>query len=231
MVEFFKKNKWKFIISSLLILLPIVVGVVMWDSLPPRMTTHWGIDGTGDATSSKGFAVFGMPLILLAFHLLCLLFTACDQKSRAQSGKVLSLCFFIVPFMSLIVGGIIYAEALGMGINVVSTIMALMGVLFIVIGNYLPKCRRNRFIGVRIKWTLENEENWNRTHRFSGRIWTVGGLCILAMMFLPPKVVVFTFFGVVAVMVLAPVFYSWAYYKKQLKEGKDEPRSETETDK
>ncbi len=229
MGEFLKKNKWKLIISSLLILLPIAVGLITWESLPPRMTTHWGVDGTGDATSSKGFTVFGMPLILLALHLLCILASGRNGKYRAQSSKILSLCFFYVPVISLVVSGVIYAEALDIQINVVGTIIALMGVLFIIIGNYLPKCTRNLFVGVRLKWTLENEENWNKTHRFAGKIWSIGGICILAMVFLPLKVVIYTFFIAVGIMILLPLLYSWVYHKKQLKASKKDPCKKDDT--
>ena len=44
------------------------------------------------------------------------------------------------------------------------------GTRFIVIGNYLPKIKQNNTIGIRIVLTLQDGENWNATHSFSGRI-------------------------------------------------------------
>ena len=71
----FKKYKLQIIVSSIVILLPVLFGLLMWDNLPDIMTTHWGADGTADGFSGKVFAVFGLPCVLLAVHLICLLFT------------------------------------------------------------------------------------------------------------------------------------------------------------
>ena len=70
-----KKNTFKIILSSLIILLPVVYGILMWNDLPDMMTTHWGADGNADGVGGKVFAVFGLPAILLALHFVCLLFT------------------------------------------------------------------------------------------------------------------------------------------------------------
>ena len=75
-----KKNKFKLIASSIVILLPILYGLIMWNELPDVMTTHWGADGIADGMSGKAFAVFGSPLILLALHFVCILFTLYDKK-------------------------------------------------------------------------------------------------------------------------------------------------------
>ena len=75
-----KKNKLKVVISSIIILLPILFGIIMWNDLPDIMTTHWGADGNADGFSGKVFAVFGPPIILLILHCLCLLLTSFDKK-------------------------------------------------------------------------------------------------------------------------------------------------------
>ena len=68
-----KKNKIKVIISSIIILLPVLFGIIMWNDLPDIITTHWGADGNADGLSGKVFAVFGTPIILLIFHFVCFL--------------------------------------------------------------------------------------------------------------------------------------------------------------
>ena len=82
-----KKNKFKVIISSIIILLPILFGIIMWNDLPDIMTTHWGADGNADGLSGKVFAVFGIPVILLIFHFVCLLLTSLDKKQKEQNQK------------------------------------------------------------------------------------------------------------------------------------------------
>ena len=92
-----KKNKLKVVISSIIILLPILFGIIMWNDLPDIMTTHWGADGNADGFGGKMFVVFGTPIILLILHFLCLLFTSLDKKQKDQNQKALGMIFWILP--------------------------------------------------------------------------------------------------------------------------------------
>jgi len=95
----------------------------------------------------------------------------------------------------------------------------LVGVMFLVIGNYLPKCRQNYTIGIKIKWALASEENWNATHRFGGRVWVIGGVLILLCMFLPDMIGFGVMMTAVLLSVILPTVYSYRYYKKQVAAG------------
>ena len=86
-----------------------------------------------------------------------------------------------------------------------------MGLLFAVIGNYMPKCKQNYTIGIKIPWTLNNEENWNKTHRFAGWLWTAGGIIMMLTGFFGGF---WIFFVVMLLMVLAPVLYSYILHRK-----------------
>jgi len=210
-----KQNKKHVLLSSLVLLLPVVAGLLLWNRLPERVVTHWGLDGTPDGWSGKGMAVFGIPLMLFAMQWLAILITGCDKRNKEQSAKVFRLVLWIVPVMSVFLCSFVYLTALGWTWNVKTAVCLMLGLLFMVIGNYMPKCRQNRYIGVRIKWTLENEENWNRTHRFAGKLWTVGGLLLAVVGFLPPVAAAVGLMTVVLLMVLLPVLYSWRCHKKQ----------------
>lgn len=209
-----KKNRWQLMISSVIILLPIVTGVLLWNSLPEQMVTHWNIDGEPDGWSNKIFAIFGLPCIILALHWLCIIFTARDPKNKNQSNKVFNMILWILPMISLVVCGFTYAYALGNDINISMMVRILLGVLFVVIGNYMPKCKQNRAIGIRVTWTLQNEENWNRTHRFGGRLWVIGGVILLASMFVPVEKFLYVVIPLIVILTFAPIVYSYAYYKK-----------------
>ena len=209
-----RQNKRIIWITSLLILLPILFGVAFWNELPRQMPTHWGLDGTVNGWSSRPFAVFGLPLVIFAIHWLCVFFTAKDPGNQGQNEKVLGLVLWITPLVSLVTNGMVYAAALGAQITPTWFVLPLFGVMFVVIGNYLPKCRQNRTIGIKIKWTLENEENWNATHRFAGKLWTVGGILLVFCGFLPTPWNLVLFLSLTFPMVIAPVVYSYLYYKK-----------------
>lgn len=206
-----KKHLKTLIITSIVILLPMLVGVILWDKLPEQIPTHWNIDGEVDGWSSKAFAVFGLSGILLAAQWLCTLGTAADPKKANHSDKMLHLVLWVTPFLSVVLFSITYATALGHAMPIERIMPALLGLVFAIIGNYLPKCKQNYTIGIKIPWTLNSEENWTRTHRFAGRVFFVCGLIILLTAFFGG----FLIFGAIAlVMVLAPIIYSYALHRK-----------------
>ena len=206
------KKYWKtLLITSLVILLPVVAGLLLWDQLPQQLPSHWNAAGEIDGWSSKAFAVFGMPLIMLAVQWLCLLATGADPKKQNHPPKVLQLVLWIIPVLTVVLMLITYAMALGREVRVEVVMPVLIGLVLTIIGNYLPKCKQNYTIGIKIPWTLNSEENWNRTHRFAGRLWVVCGLvCMLTGFFGG----FWVFFGLVLVMVGAPLIYSGLLYCK-----------------
>lgn len=215
-----RNNKWKLLISSVMILLPIVFGLIFWDDLPEQMTTHWGADGNADGWSSRPVAVLAMPVLVLLIHWLCVFFTVKDPKNKDQNHKVFGLVLWICPVISLFASVVTYTAAFGKELSMGLYASFLFGLLFVVIGNYMPKCKQNYTIGIKIKWTLQNEENWNATHRFAGRIWVAGGLLMLVSAFLPEDSFLWALIISLMVLVVVPFVYSYLYYRKQLKEGR-----------
>lgn len=206
-----KVSKKTLIITSFMILLPIVFGLVMWNQLPDPMPTHFGVNGQADGWSSKSFAVFGLPLILLGAHLLCIFASAADPKSKNYSEKLFTLIVWLLPIISIVVEGMTYAYALGYTMNITKYVMMFVAVLFIILGNYLPKCRHNYTLGVKLPWTLADENNWNATHRLAGYLWILGGVVLLVNAFFFNM---YIFLVVILMMVIIPTVYSYMYYRK-----------------
>lgn len=153
---------------------------------------------------------------MLAAHWLVLLITFSDRRNREnQSRKAVRLIFWIMPAVSLLTGGV--TALLQRGVQSASTLSTAMamgfGLLFIVLGNYMPKFRQNSFMGIRVKWTLESEANWNATHRMGGKVWVAGGFACLAGAMLPIQAMGVVFPLVLAAVVLAPIVYSYYYSK------------------
>ena len=211
-----KKNLKLLIITSIVILLPVVAGLILWDQLPAQMPTHWNAAGEVDGWSSKPFAVFGLPLIMLAAQWLCVLGTAADPKKKNHTEKVLHLVLWIVPVLSMVLHTITYLTVLGYGVRIEMVMPIFIGLVFVVIGNYLPKCKQSYTIGIKIPWTLNNEENWNKTHRFAGFLWVICGVVIMLTGVFGGFAI---FFAVTLVMILAPMLYSYLLYRKQEKDG------------
>ena len=214
-----KKYKLQLIIYSLVILLPIAIGLVLWTTLPERFATHWTFTGEADGWSGKAFAVFVPPLIMLATHWFGFFVTSLDPKAANQHKKVFGMIFWICPVLSLFTSGMMFALALGTEFNITSILMPGMAIAFIGIGNYMPKCRQNHTMGIKVPWALANEENWNATHRFGGKVWVAGGLAMFFLAFLPSDFAMIPMFLLILILAFVPGFYSWWYYQKQNRNG------------
>ncbi|MBQ9083182.1 MAG: SdpI family protein [Clostridia bacterium] len=201
--------------TSAVTLLPMVSGLVLWNRLPDQMISHWGPDGTPDDTASKWFVVFGLPLLMVALQWLCAWVTMRDPGNRQQNRKVLYLPLWIVPLISILCGGMMQAAGLGLRVPVGRLVFLLLGALFVVVGNYLPKCSPNRTIGIKIKWTLADDGNWYATHRLAGRSWCVGGVLLALCAFLPDGISRWVMIPAIAIMVVVPILYSWQYDRRR----------------
>ncbi len=231
MKQWFKENRVHFLVSSLVTLLPMMFGILFWNKLPDVVTTHWGADGVADGFSGKASAVFVPPVIMFALNLLCMIATAFDQNGRNQNKKAMGIIFWILPIISLLVNGAMYNAAFGGDLQLQWLFMALFGILFVIFGNYLPKIAQNRTMGIKISWTLCNEENWNKTHRMAGKLWVAGGIVLIATSFLPIKWAIGVLIGVLLVMIAVPFVYSFIIYRRHRKQGisyRPAPRSRME---
>lgn len=206
-----KKNLKLLIITSVIILLPIAAGLILWNQLPESMPSHWNFQGEIDGYSSKAFVVFGLPLMMLAFQWLCVLATNADPKKSNHPEKVLHLVFWLIPIITVGMSIATYLAALGQNIRMEVIMPIVLGFVFVIVGNYLPKCKQNYTIGIKIPWTLNSEENWNKTHRFAGILWVIGGIIIMCTSFFGGFLL---FFPIVLVLAIVPFVYSFILYKK-----------------
>ena len=206
-----KKNLKTMIITSIVILAPIVVGLILWDRLPEQMATHFDANGVADGWSPKEWAVVGLPLFLLAVHWLCVAFTSVDPKKNNFSDKVIILIMWLCPVVSIAGNGATYLYALDNTVNTVPMAMLLLGCLFLVIGNYMPKMKQSYTIGIKVPWALNSEENWNRTHRLGGYMYMIAGIVTI----IAGLTQVF-WLAIVALVLAAfiPTAYSFVLYKK-----------------
>lgn len=208
-----KKNRRKLLISSIAILLPMVFGLMVWNKLPEQIATHWGADGKPDGWSNREIAVFAIPVFIFLTHWFCIFCTSKDPKNKDQSNKVFSMVLWICPVISLVTNGVIYMTAFGKEIDMYVVVYLLSGLFFVIVGNYLPKCKQNDTIGIRVKWALENEQNWNATHRFSGKVWVIGGVLMMGCSFLPEELSLYVFMAFIILLSMLSMGYSYYYFK------------------
>ena len=210
-----KKHLKTLIVTSLLTLLPIIFGIIYWDVLPEEIATHFGSDGAADDFSSKAFVVFGMPFIMLGFHLFCFFATNLDPKKKNISDTMMKLVLWIIPCITILVTTLSYSHALGKAVKAGSWIALFMGVLFIIIGNYLPKCKQSYTMGIKLPWTLYSEDNWNKTHRLGGKLWVAAGVIMMLTSYFEN---IFIMLSIIFIAVVVPTVYSYMLFAKEKKE-------------
>ena len=219
MREYLKKNKWLMVVTSIIILLPILGGVLLWDKLPERVPFHWGINGEVDGWASKPMAVFGLPPFMLAIQWICILATGLEPKAKnVTTTKMLGLVLWIIPVLNLFLHVMVYLAAFGRKVDMAAIMPLFMGALFVVIGNYLPKCKQSYTMGIKLPWTLNDEGNWNATHRLAGKLWVAGGLLCMPCALLSGVWAFIVMMSILVVMCAVPTVYSYRYYKQHKKE-------------
>lgn len=207
------KKEW-FILVILIV--PFFVSSYFWNDLPDEVPTHFNMRGEADDWGPKWMAAYLFPMIGLGTYLLILFLPAIDPKKKIESAQ--KPVAAIRMFMSVFMVGIyafVMAASLGSTINFSSYILIGVGMLILIVGNYMNSIKPNYFIGIRTPWTLENPEVWKRTHRLSSKIWIAGGL-LLMLSPLVSEMIRFEYLIYIIVGVLAgiPLVYSYVIYKK-----------------
>lgn len=199
-------------ITTAICLLPIILSFILYDKLPSEVAVHFNFEGVADNYMPKAFAAFGLPVMMAAINFFTHFIMNNDPKKMNSSASLKYLAKWIIPVLSVIMMPITLFIALGYEIPIEIIVPALVGVLFTAIGNYLPKCKQNYTVGIRLPWTLSSEENWNKTHHMAGYIWILGGIAMIAgSLFRMPSLSILI---ILLPMVLVPSIYSYLLYKK-----------------
>ncbi len=206
------KNKTMWL-STILCLVPIFFGIMVYDQLPEMVPTHFDLLGNPNGWSPRPVAVFGIPLFLTALNLVCHWITSHDEKNRKASPKVLlGIVYWIIPVIGLFLVPMSLFEGMGIKMPIPFLCSTLIGILFIIIGNYLPKCKPNRYMGIKLPWTFASEENWYKTHRFGGKVWVAAGFAIILAELFELWWLVFV---ILIAAILLPCGYSYLEWTKK----------------
>ena len=216
-----KQHKKTIILTSLLTLLPIPVGLLLWNRFPETMTIHWGFSGQPDGYASIPMAVFLPSLLMLLTHWFCILVTSFDKGNQNRNQKIQTIVLWAIPVICNISCFGLYALALGVEFSPVLWTLVPMGLLFVLIGNYMPKTKMNYTIGIKVAWAYTSEENWAATHRFAGKVWVIGGILMALSGFLTNGWAVTVMLVTIVILCILPIVYSWRYYKMEQAAGRD----------
>lgn len=202
------------VLSLLFIAIIIAVAAYLYPSLPEQIPTHWNIQGEVDDYTPKPWGVIVLPLAaILTFVIMKLIPVISPKGFRTDQFRDVLNIFTatLVGFMSGI-GLLVLLAASGRNVQMNEMVFAAVGLLFIVLGNYMSKVRKNFFIGIRTPWTLASDEVWSRTHRLGGWVFVLIGFFMFLNAFV--RFPVGWLIGSIVVVALVPIVYSFILYRR-----------------
>lgn len=210
-----KFNLKKEIIVMIIALIPLAYLLIIWNSLPEIIPVHWNYKGEVDEVGSKSSLLLIPFLLPILTYLILTVIPFIDPKKKLENmGNTLHRIKFVLTlFMAILALFIIYSSKAGTFMNP-NTIFILMGVLFMIFGNYFKVIKPNYFIGIRTPWTVNDDYNWKLTHRFSSGLWMIGGLIIVISGFLFSNKINFILFLIMTgVLAIIPFIYSYKLFR------------------
>ena len=175
-----KLIKWKSLfITCIICLSPILLGITLWDKLPETLAIHFNVYNKPDNFASKGFVVFGLPVLMLFLQLICCFSNDINAYKHGEQGKLEQVTKWIIPVLSVVLQIITLGYGLGWNIDIRKIVALIIGVIFLVLGNYLPK------LGYIKNYNVDTEKA-KKINRFVGYETVIMGVLILITIFLPP---------------------------------------------
>lgn len=206
-----KKINKTLVITTVVCLLPILLSLALYNRLPEKVPIHFDVHGQPDNYAPKAIAAFLLPVGMAVFNFVLQFFLGNDPKQENAGRIMRQITKWIIPVMCIILMPVTLFSGLGVRVPVHLIVPGMIGLLLIIIGNYLPKCKQNYTIGIKLPWTLNSQENWNRTHHIAGYLWIAGGIILIisglfSLLILPLITMI--------LMVIIPSVYSYLLYKK-----------------
>lgn len=206
-----KLNKWVFLIVAL----SIIGTAIIYPYLPDQVPAHWNMSGEIDRYQAKT-AVFFMAVLPLVLYLLMIYLPKIDPKKASydKHKNAYEIVQILVVIILTALHWVSMLVALDYAINVGVVARLLIGVMFIVIGNYSAQIRQNYFFGVKTPWALANEQVWKKTQRAGGYSFIIMGVAIMLSILLPPSFSGIVLLGSILGGIGFIYVYSYLVYKK-----------------
>lgn len=207
----------------LIAIAPAIYLALIWKSIPDTVPLHFDLQGNVDRYGSKHellYLIIGLTIMIVVVYFLISNIYKIDPKRYAMQNKerMQRIAFYVSAYLAAVFIMVIYASVHNNSGFVMKFVFIAMGLLFALLGNNMYNIKPNYFAGIRLPWTLENEENWRRTHQFAGRLWFFGGLAFAVLvLLLSDKLASYLGAALLAVLIIIPVVYSYKLYRTQSK--------------
>lgn len=210
-------NLKKEIPSILIVLLPFIYLAYVWDQLPDNVPMHWNLQGEITRYGSKAELILIPILLPLLAYGIFLVAPKIDPKNQLNKmgNKFQAIKLVVTTLMSILALFIIYS-AKNQSFTNPNYIVLIVGVLYIIFGNYFKTIKANYFIGIRTPWTLESETVWKETHKLGGKMWFIGGLIVVMCSLLLDEEYNYPIFLIITgIITIIPITYSYILFKKE----------------
>ena len=203
--------------SILLILSAVIASFYFYANFPEQVPIHWNAAGEPDNYGSRALGAFLFPAIIIGMYVMFLFLPLIDPKKQRydQFKKVYHIFKTILLFVFTVIYFIASFNALGFFVPIEIWIPVLIGLLFIVLGNYMSKIKPNWFVGIKTPWTLSSEEVWNKTHRVGGKVFIASGFLFLITPFIPLIFKTTLFVINILFILVGTVGYSYWLYRQE----------------
>ena len=216
------KRKTVFRLGLLIFLFVFAVCLIFYKRLPSELPIHFNMNNQADSFASKEMALFGVNGFMLVLYLFCYFITNKDPKVENQGDKVLNVVLIFVPILAILTSAITISYGLNYRPRIDLYLNLALSIMFILIGNYLPKTKRNYTLGIKLPWTLASDYVWEKTHRLAGYLWVIGGLVSFIGTILFKDHISYIFVGAIIIMVFIPMIYSYLIYEKIKKQADED---------
>lgn len=214
------RKKW----IKILTFLPLILAIIAVAFMDKKIPIHYDTAGNVDRWGSR-YEIFILPLatFLMSGFLLWMKKFAAKQESQGNNNEkyidmtiIVCLIIFNVINFLIIYGGLVKLEKLEFkGIGLAEIILGLTGLLFIVLGNKMPKVKRNSLVGLRTKWSMANDLVWKKSQKFAGLVFIIMGLIsIIVSMLANTKSLLIYYLAFIILSAIVMVIGSYIIYKK-----------------
>jgi len=204
------------IFQIILIVIQFAASFYFYPTLPESMPTHWNVYGNIDSYMPKQYAVWMFPLLGLLMLILFKIVPSFDPNKKKYQHFVTEWQILQTIFIAFFtyMQGITFYVAHNPSLIIMRPMFIGLGILFILLGNYLSKIRQNYFIGIKVPWTLASEDNWNKTHRFASWTFVIAGIIVFIEAFFIWEATPIVF-GSLMLGSFLPVLFSYLLFKKK----------------
>ena len=203
-----KKIDWKIlIITSLICLIPIIFGVILYDQLPEQMAVHFGVNNEPNSFAPKEFALFGIPLLMFILQVFCCI-SSDFMEEKKQNKKYITIYKWIIPIIEMVVYLTMLAYGAGIELDMRMIVCITLGIVFTLIGNYMPKTEPNK-----LQMNYIRADFWKKIKRPAGYFFVIIGLAFIISAFLNSMVSLILLGIIIVAAILISIYSIYLFYK------------------